>query len=142
RWLSSMARHSSEAGSVARRPPWKSPSWNSTSARASSTAAARLLQLDQFRVLQEAVHAADRDVHQARQAVQAAEAEEIEFDEAHQRREGELEQAGAAAEPVQFLRGERAVAVLLVEVAAEALGRLVQQVALQRARRDGVEDFL
>src|SRR6185369_17783053 len=106
RWLSSMARHSSEAGSVARRPPWKSPSWNSTSARASSTAAARLLQLDQFRVLQEAVHAADRDVHQARQAVQAAEAEEIEFDEAHQRREGELEQAGAAAEPVQFLRGE------------------------------------
>src|SRR5688572_28752971 len=48
-------------------------------------------QLNELRVLHVAVHAADGDVQQSRQAVEEAQAHEVELDEAHHRREEEVE---------------------------------------------------
>src|SRR5439155_19788759 len=50
-------------------------------------------QFDQLGVLEVAVHAADRDVQEARQAVEKAEAEDVELEEAHRRRHQDVEQA-------------------------------------------------
>ena len=58
--------------------------------------ALRAPQLDQLRVLDAAVHAADGNVQQARHAVEEAEAEHIEFEEAHDGREDEAEHARLA----------------------------------------------
>src|SRR6185503_8175158 len=71
----------------------------------------RLAQLDQLGVLEVAVHAADRDMQQARQPVEEAEAQHVELDEAHQRREREVPQAGALALLERLARGQRRVAV-------------------------------
>src|SRR2546426_8643794 len=99
-------------------------------------------QLDQLGVLEVAVHAADRDVQEARHAVEKAEAEDVELEEAHHRRHQDVEQAGAAPELVCLARRERGVAVLPLEVPREVVRGVVQQAALQRAGGHGVQYFL
>src|SRR5438034_11314730 len=98
-------------------------------------------QLDQLGVLEVAVHAADRDVEEARHAVEKAEAEDVELEKAHHRRHQDVEEAGAAPELVRLARRERGVAVLPLEVRREVVRGVVQQVALQRAGRYGVQYF-
>src|SRR5262245_45105500 len=68
-----------------------------------------LAQLDQLHVLHVAVHAADRDVQQPRQAVEEAQAHEVELDEAHHGREEEVQQVRAAPLLEGLARGERGV---------------------------------
>src|SRR5688500_15323601 len=84
--------------------------------------ALRAPQLDQLGVLDVAVHAANGDVQQARQAVEEAQAHEIELDEPHHRREEEVEDAGAAPLLEGLARGERGVAVLTLEVRRQVVG--------------------
>src|SRR6266404_4880005 len=98
-------------------------------------------QLDQLGVLEVAVDAADRDVQEARHAVEKAEAEDVELEKAHHRRHHEVEEAGAASELVRLARGERGVAVLPIEVRREVVRGVVHQVALQRAGRHGIQYF-
>src|SRR6185295_14233798 len=83
----------------------------------------RAPQLDQLGVLHVAVHAADGDVQQSRQAVEEAEAHEIELDEAHHGRAQQVEHAGAAALLERLARGERGVAVLALEIRRQVVGR-------------------
>src|SRR5688500_3650638 len=79
----------------------------------------RLSELDQLRVLHVAVHAADRDVHDARHAIEEAQPQDVELEEAHHRREEEVDDARAMAFFIGLAGGEGGVAVLAVEVGAE-----------------------
>src|SRR5713226_1837854 len=97
--------------------------------------AVRFAQLDQLGVLQVAVHAADRDVQQPRNAVEKPEAQHVELEEAHQWRGEKVRDPGAEPALVGLARGERGVAVLALEIGGEVVGGVVQQVALERARR-------
>src|SRR2546430_2784837 len=65
------------------------------------------VQLDQLGVLEVAVHAADRDVQEARHAVEKAEAEDVELEKAHHRRHQDVEEAGAAPELVRDRKSTR-----------------------------------
>src|SRR5262245_32984274 len=76
-------------------------------------------QLDQLHVFDVAVHAADRDMHEPRQAVEEAQAHEVELEEAHHRREQEVRHVRAAALLERLARGERGVAVLPLEIRRE-----------------------
>src|SRR5438309_6190555 len=102
----------------------------------------RLAQFEELRVLHVAVDAADGDVQKAWHAVEEAQAQDIELEEAHDRREEEPQDAGAAAELVRLARGERGVAVLPVEVGGEIVGGVVQEIARERPRRHRVEHLL
>ena len=75
-------------------------------------------------------------------AVEEAQPQDVELEEAHHRREQQVQHAGALAELVSLARGERGVAVLALEVGGEVVGRVVHQVAFERAGRDRVEHFL
>src|SRR5687768_8415725 len=66
--------------------------------------------LDELGVLHVAVHAADGDVQEARQAVEESQAQHVELEEAHHGREQQVRHAGALAELVGLARGQRGVA--------------------------------
>jgi hypothetical protein len=94
-----------------------------------------LLKSQHFRILGEAGRAADEDVHQARHAVEQAQAQEIELGEAQQRRHQQRgARRGALALRQRRFGSQRAVAVLLRQIGFQRLRRLVQQVARPGSR--------
>src|SRR4051812_4119861 len=80
-------------------------------------------QLDQLGVLHVAVHAADRDMQEARHAVEEAQAQDVELEKAHEGRQHEMQQVAAAAQLERLARGEGGVAVLAIEVSADVVER-------------------
>ncbi len=91
--------------------------------------AIRLDECPQLRVFHEAVEAADRDVDEAGNAVEAAKLEEIEADKPHERRACEPHRADMLAACMHGLGLQRGVVILLRHVIVERLGRSVQQIA-------------
>src|SRR5688572_5659330 len=71
-----------------------------------------LVKLDQLGVLEVAIHASDRDVQEARHAVEEAEAQHVELEEAHHRREQQVRRSGGLPALEGLARLQRGVAVL------------------------------
>src|SRR5512134_2988639 len=101
-----------------------------------------LPQLDQLHVLHVAIHAADRDVQEARQAVEEAQAHDVELEEADHGREEEVHEGDVTTFLECLARGERGVAVLALEIGGEVVVGLVHQVALERAGRHREQHLL
>src|SRR2546421_3258094 len=95
----------------------------------------RFVKLEELGVLEVAVHAADGDVQEAGHAVEETQAQDVELEEAHHRREQKVEDACAASELVGLARGEGGVAVLALKIRGEVVARVVQEIAFERSGR-------
>ena len=93
------------------------------------------LQGGHFCVFGKAGAAADEDVHQAGQAIEKPSPEKIKFDEAYQGREQQVRGMGALALCQCRVGGQRAVAVLFVQIVFQRLCGIVEQVACERSYR-------
>src|SRR6185312_1832949 len=89
----------------------------------------------ELRMLEETRKRSDRDVREARAAVEEAEPQHVEAQETCERRCRHRERRAAQATCMQRVRLQRRVAVLLRDVALERFGRRMQQVAVETADR-------
>src|SRR5688500_18591677 len=86
-----------------------------------------LVKLDELRVLEVAIHASDRDVQEARHTVEEAQAQHVELEEAHHRREQQVRRSGRLPALESLARLQRGVAVLALEVHGEVVEGFVHE---------------